>query len=192
MKKRTVVLILTAILSLFIWTACACAEESPGKPINKLPSSLEVIDAEAFAGTALTAVELPENTAEIGDYAFANNSQLEYIYFPVSLKYISNNAFEGSQKSMFFGSYRSYAYGWAGRNTGRFSVVPTIRARTEKTAAILNSDNETRCEKEEKKSSDTSVQQSKDRKQNGRTIGEMKATRGRRISSVYVQSRFFP
>jgi hypothetical protein len=56
---------------------------------------VKVIDEEAFAGIAATAVALPEGVTSIGDRAFAGCAALRQIQIPGSVKHIGEGAFDG-------------------------------------------------------------------------------------------------
>ncbi|MBQ7435372.1 MAG: leucine-rich repeat protein [Oscillospiraceae bacterium] len=60
-----------------------------------LPSSLTVIEDEAFAGSAFTFVQLPADIESIGWHAFADCADLCYIYIPKDSISIDADAFEG-------------------------------------------------------------------------------------------------
>ena len=61
-----------------------------------LPSDLEVIEEEAFAGIDATTVVIPEGTESIGSRAFADCNALRYIVIPDALSNIAEDAFDGS------------------------------------------------------------------------------------------------
>ena len=62
-------------------------------PDYVFPGHLETIDAEAFFGTPVSAVEIPQGTTSIGSYAFANCSQLVQVFIPASVHSIADTAF---------------------------------------------------------------------------------------------------
>ena len=51
-------------------------------PTFNLPASLQIIEAEAFEGTAIVTVDLPETVETIGERAFANIPTLRQITIP--------------------------------------------------------------------------------------------------------------
>ena len=61
-----------------------------------LPSSLTVIEEEAFANTGFEAIIVPETCREIKDYAFSGCTQLQYVRIPEGTV-VSPNAFDGCQ-----------------------------------------------------------------------------------------------
>ncbi len=60
-----------------------------------LPAGLTSIDDEAFMGTAVEAISLPDRIQAIGSCAFANCTQLLRIVIPASVTSIADNAFAG-------------------------------------------------------------------------------------------------
>lgn len=61
----------------------------------ELRPGLEVIGAEAFAGTALTELTIPDTVTEIASGAFRDCEHLQLLTIPDSLKTIAADAFEG-------------------------------------------------------------------------------------------------
>ena len=59
------------------------------------PASLETIHAQAFEGTALTALLLPEGVSGIGEKAFFGCTSLESVTLPDSLDSLGHDAFGG-------------------------------------------------------------------------------------------------
>jgi hypothetical protein len=66
--------------------------------VLNLPSGLEIIGEEAFAGIVSEAVIIPDNCREIGPNAFADCANLRYVYIPKSVIRIADNAFDGCAK----------------------------------------------------------------------------------------------
>lgn len=91
---------------------------------NKLPESVEIIEEEAFEGTAIVTIKLSENVKTIGDRAFANINTLQSIWIPISTKSIAETAFTGSNNVSITAAPNSYARAWARENKLPFS--PTI------------------------------------------------------------------
>ncbi len=115
-KKRTLALLLMAIISLFVTTAIAAGTLA-------LPASMKEIKAEAFEGnTSLAEVVLPEGIETIGSRAFAGSS-ITSINLPSSIAYIADDAFEGCGGINVTAPEGTYAYGWA-VNQGLI-VLPT-------------------------------------------------------------------
>ena len=68
-----------------------------------LPSSLTVIDSEAFAGGAFSYVKLPDGAVSIGWHAFADCPNLMYIYIPATTESIDAHAFDGEDRLTIIG-----------------------------------------------------------------------------------------
>lgn len=82
----------------------------------RLPSSLKVIEDEAFYGdTSIEKVIVPEGATEIGERAFANSSLTE-INLPDSITSIADTAFDGLEGFKVTANEGSYAYNWASEN----------------------------------------------------------------------------
>lgn len=64
-------------------------------PWMVLPESLKRIEDEAFKGSSVVAVWLPDGCESIGARAFANCKNLEDIHIPASVNSIADDAFEG-------------------------------------------------------------------------------------------------
>lgn len=94
------------------------------QPDFVMPTSLTVIDDEAFAGGAFRFVKLSETTTSIGANAFAGCSNLRYIYIPQATTNIDVNAFGDRQELTIFGYAGSDAEDFASEREGfRFVVV---------------------------------------------------------------------
>lgn len=91
--------------------------------VFKLPVMLQIIEDEAFEGTAAGNIELPENVIKIGARAFANNPYLRNIRIPETTDYIGENAFAFSHHVMISGAPGSYARTWARKNGILFSPI---------------------------------------------------------------------
>ena len=59
-----------------------------------LPEKLTSIDDEAFMGSTVQAVIIPDGCVHIGDMAFANNPYLLYVAIPASVTDMAENAFQ--------------------------------------------------------------------------------------------------
>ena len=62
-------------------------------PMMKLPAAMKQIGDEAFAGSVIQCVRLPDGCSSIGSGAFAGCTQLSYAYVPDSVTRIADNAF---------------------------------------------------------------------------------------------------
>ena len=71
--------------------------------IRKLPSSLKVVEAETFFGTALREVMIPDGVTSIESRAFANCGQLVLVDIPSSVSSIASDAFSGSNVAIVCG-----------------------------------------------------------------------------------------
>ena len=61
-----------------------------------LPDDTKEIQLEAFAGSGVQRVLIPDGCTAIGERAFANCTQLQEVHIPASVTSIADNAFEGS------------------------------------------------------------------------------------------------
>ena len=68
--------------------------------VLRLPNMLHTIDAEAFANLACEAIIIPEGCTMIGEYAFAECSNLRYVRIPASVKSYPANAFDGCNENL--------------------------------------------------------------------------------------------
>lgn len=96
-----------------------------------LPVSLEVIEEEAFEGTRIIWVEVPDTVSEIGDRAFANIKTLRVIKISARTNYISDSALAGSNGVTISAPSGSYARTWARSNGIPFSPVASFAANAE-------------------------------------------------------------
>ena len=69
--------------------------------VLRLPVGLEIIEEEAFEGTASQVIIIPEGCTTIGARAFANCPELLYVVLPDSVTNVAENALEGSTKADF-------------------------------------------------------------------------------------------
>ena len=63
--------------------------------VLRLPTDLQRIEEEAFAGSPTQAVLIPEGCSSVGDEAFANCHSLIYVRIPTSIDDITEEAFAG-------------------------------------------------------------------------------------------------
>lgn len=78
-----------------------------------LPAGLTAIDAEAFAGTTMQVVRLPQGLKSIGSRAFADCPDLWQILIPASVTSIADDAFAGVEGLIIFGQAGSAAQRFA-------------------------------------------------------------------------------
>ena len=109
---------------------CEETAEVVPPPVFKLPASLQVIEDEAFEGTSLFSVELPDSVVTIGERAFSNISTLHAVSIPDSVTYIARNAFTGSKNVTITASPGSYARTWAKENGVPFHSIIVLYAGT--------------------------------------------------------------
>lgn len=113
MKKSNIVLLIIVSLLLFSFTVALADEtgtESQGTFV--FPASLQVVEEDAFSGTAAETVILPEELLEIDDNAF-EGTQLKDIYIPDTTEDIADNAFDNVPDLTIHGPNDSYAKDWA-------------------------------------------------------------------------------
>ncbi len=77
------------------------------------PAMLQVIEDEAFMGSLFTHVYLSESVTSIGLRAFADCTQLCYIYIPEATVYIADDAFSGCGAITIGGHPNSAAHRYA-------------------------------------------------------------------------------
>ena len=68
------------------------------KDVFNMPASVEIIETEAFAGTAVKTVFFQAGFLSIGDSAFADSRFLTDAYIPSTTKHIGENAFPSNKK----------------------------------------------------------------------------------------------
>ena len=93
-----------------------------------LPDSLQKIEDEAFEGTAVTEVILPETVTTIGERAFADIDNLRSIRIPIGTISIADNVFAGSNRVVITAAPNSYARAWAKKNHVPFSPITVMYA----------------------------------------------------------------
>ena len=95
-----------------------------------LPASLQVIEDEAFEGTAIVSVDLPETVESIGERAFADIPTLRSVRIPEMTKEIARTAFSGSSNVTITAAPNSYARTWARENGIPLAPIMAIYAGT--------------------------------------------------------------
>ena len=83
----------------------AAVAMSNGNPLKAaaeiiLPNDLTKIEAEAFRNDSFASAYCSNNVMSVGAYAFADNTALEWIYLPPSVKNIDQTAFSGCSQSL--------------------------------------------------------------------------------------------
>ena len=131
--KKVIPFILILLFILAFAISYASAErgvaivlELPDKdsiPKSKLPAYVTVIEDEAFEGTALVKVELPETVRSLGERSFANISTLQEVRIPLATKYIASTAFDGSYRTTITAPANSYAKAYARTHGLPFSPI---------------------------------------------------------------------
>ena len=158
MKKFITVLWIAVMLCLALTCACAAVREDADSgawivqqyemlrreervfPLNtgedqgilafRLPEALEIIEDEAFEGTAIVSVDLPERVERIGSNAFAHIPTLQHIRIPDATREIAATAFAGSHHVTITGAPNSYARAWAREHDTPFAPAEVVYAGT--------------------------------------------------------------
>ena len=87
-----------------------------------LPCELIAIEEEAFAGTSVNNVILPDGFLYIGENAFAGNLELRDVYIPLTTEYIADTAFPGNTDMIVHGVEGSYAQEWSEKHQVLFVI----------------------------------------------------------------------
>lgn len=117
-----------------ITTIGACAFETTGLESLDFLNGLNVDIADYMFKECfwLTKIVIPDGVESIGENAFYRGSEylyqgggeIEYVYIPSSVKYISNSAFGGNSNIAFITSLESAPEGWEnGWNNGSNNIV---------------------------------------------------------------------
>ena len=193
-KALPFILILLCVLTFTISFAAAergtfIGLEIPEKEIiteSKLPASVTIIEDEAFEGTTLVKVDLPETVTKVGERAFANISSLREVKIPIATKYIASTAFEGSYRTTITAPANSYARAYA-RNQGLpFSPIVMFCATTQApSVSALSFNRSTEVVETEGKSDFNPETQ-------WRRIEELNVTRTEELIANHVQGRAPP
>ena len=77
------------------------------------PSSLQLIEEEAFEGTFASTIVFPNGFLRVENDAFANNYRLTDAFIPPTTQFISGTTFSSSSNSIIHGVKGSYANEWA-------------------------------------------------------------------------------
>lgn len=152
----------------------------------KLPASVVTIEDEAFEGTALEKVELPETVETVGERAFANISTLRNIQIPIKTSYIASTAFEGSNRTTITAPGNSYARTWAKNYGLPFSPIVMFCASSHGSSIQILTSNRSTEVIEEQAESDIKPETQ------WRRIEEINATRAEELIANHVQGRSPP
>ena len=210
MKKVWLIIAVTAVLIML--TGVCCAEEaehfsSGGRfraaaPVSQqhkpaaaeessLPPALRSIGAEAFEGTSLGGVILPETVEEIKDRAFADMAFLLRIYIPEAAKELGSDLFGSNDTVLITAPANSAGVAWAREHHHLLAVLQMLKAWSEKEdiPGILPGIDIKTAEATENGESCLAEKQAP---RPGRLTGELKASQYKGIASQYIQSRYFP
>ncbi len=205
MKQKISVLF---ILLFIMIVACACASADPSKPeyyinfpknettltvpeepkVFRLPASLTTIEDEAFEGTAVSVVELPESVTTVGEYAFANIETLRSINIPSNITQIEATAFRGSNRVTLTGAPKGYARQFAREQGLPFAPVASFYAQ-EQTLRITGSLSPQLKDNMLLQSGTTETQ---NQTPTGRYPGELNASKSEEIRAYHIQGRSPP
>lgn len=106
----------------------------------RLPASLQIIENEAFEGTLIAHVELPNTLKSIGDRAFANIQTLLSVQISATTETIANTAFTGSHAVTIIGAPNSFARIFARENGLAFRSKIVMLAESGRIQIIADED----------------------------------------------------
>lgn len=152
----------------------------------RLPASVVTIEDEAFEGTALVKVELPEGVETIGEHAFANISTLRNIQIPITTSYIASSAFDGSNRITITAPGDSYARTWAKNHGLPFSPIVMFCASSQGPSIQIITTNRSSEVIEGQDESDINPENQ------WRRIEEINVTRTEELIANHVQGRSPP
>lgn len=89
----------------------------------QLPSSLQIIEEEAFRGISAESVFIQDGLTEIRSESFADANSLIEIYLPESIVNIAENAFGTNNKLTIWGARNSAAEDWAQKHGIPFQIM---------------------------------------------------------------------
>lgn len=95
-----------------------------------LPSSILIVDEEAFAGTPVETVVFPDGFSTLRDRAFSSAAKLRLVYLPGSVCEIGTDAFPVNAQLAIHGVEKSFAQTWADENGIKF-VTDDIWTRSQ-------------------------------------------------------------
>lgn len=123
--KKAFIALLFVISCIFLGFASADAESD--NRTFEFPSSLERIEDEAFEGTAIEIMILPEGVLYIGENVFQVVCSLKEVYIPDSVVYIADSAFMNDGLYTIHGVKGSCAEDWAKQHKVPFIETETLR-----------------------------------------------------------------
>lgn len=112
-EKVKAILLFQFIILFFVGAAYANSEKCYRDSVFVFPSTLEVVEEEAFTGTAVHTVIFPKGFLSIGDNAFESTKILSEVYIPYATNNISDTAFPQNSNLVIYGIEESYAQIWA-------------------------------------------------------------------------------
>lgn len=123
-KKRFVIFTVLFVLIILPLSSTISTEgtDAEADRLFTLPSSLLIIEDEAFEGVAAQTVVFPDGLQSIGKGAFANASSLKEVYIPDSTQYIGDSAFSVNSGLTIHGIDGSYAKDWANKHEIPFVI----------------------------------------------------------------------
>ena len=120
-SNKAIVVMLFALIALFsLGIALAETPDDAARATYVLPSSLTMVEDEAFAGTAVKTVVFPDGLLSIGERAFEGVNSLADVYIPPSTKHIADSAFPVNDELAIHGVRGSYAQRWAKKHKVHF------------------------------------------------------------------------
>lgn len=123
MKKTFVffVVLFVVALSPFFYSCAVMSLQQEDYFI--FPSSLEVIEDEAFEGTSVQTIILPKGFLSIGDNAFQDALDITDVFIPESTNFIAEHAFSSDGNITIHGIQGSYAAEWANEHKVLFAKI---------------------------------------------------------------------
>jgi len=147
--RKNKLLLLALIFGTFVFKICLPLFFTDISPPNQIsydghtsimPKSLQIVEEEAFANTAIQILVFQEGLQYVESNAFSSMLQLQEIYFPASVKSIADTAFSSSALKIIRGIQGTYAQEWADRHGIAFKQPDSIIQVAEKeriSAAVL-------------------------------------------------------
>lgn len=137
--KKTVLFTIFSLI--FLWLVLPSSHfESQVEDFGavfKLPASIVIVEDEAFEGTSVEKVILPEKLTDVRERAFADNRALTVICIPESVTFIADDAFDGNSNLIIQGLSDSYAAHWANEHNIAFAPTETLPLWIQKVGRLL-------------------------------------------------------